>query len=45
MNLSQFHACSPVVEYSREFRARAVEKLALLPEGLNRPGVAGCRLV
>ncbi len=26
-------ACPPVVEYSREFQARAVEELALLPEG------------
>ncbi|PTX56815.1 hypothetical protein C8N43_1480 [Litoreibacter ponti] len=26
-------ACSPVVEYSREFQARAAEELAQLPEG------------
>ena len=26
-------ACPPVVEYSREFQARAAEELALLPEG------------
>jgi hypothetical protein len=26
-------ACSPVVEYSREFQARAAEELALLPDG------------
>ena len=26
-------ACPPVVEYSREFQARAVEELVLLPEG------------
>ena len=26
-------ACPPVVEYSREFRARAAEELALLPDG------------
>ena len=25
-------ACPPVVEYSREFQARAAEELALLPE-------------
>ncbi|MEQ9814421.1 MAG: hypothetical protein RLO50_16710 [Azospirillaceae bacterium] len=25
--------CPPVVEYSREFQARASEELALLPEG------------
>lgn len=25
-------ACSPVVEYSREFQAQAAEELALLPE-------------
>ena len=25
--------CPPVVEYGREFQARAVEELALLPEG------------
>jgi hypothetical protein len=25
--------CPPVVGYSREFQARAVEELALLPEG------------
>ncbi len=25
--------CPPVVEYSREFQARAAEELALLPEG------------
>jgi hypothetical protein len=25
--------CPPVVEYSRDFRARAAEELALLPEG------------
>ena len=27
-------ACPPVVEYSREFQARAAEELALLPEDL-----------
>jgi uncharacterized protein YceK len=26
-------ACPPVVEYSREFQARAAEELALLPHG------------
>ncbi len=26
-------ACPPVVEYSREFQARAAEELASLPEG------------
>lgn len=26
-------ACPPVVEYSRELQGRAVEELALLPEG------------
>jgi hypothetical protein len=26
------HACPAVVEYSKEFRARAAEELALLPE-------------
>ena len=26
-------ACPPVVQYSREFQARAAEELALLPEG------------
>ena len=26
-------ACPPVVEYSREFQARAAEELALLPNG------------
>ena len=26
-------ACPPVVEYSREFQARAAEELAVLPEG------------
>ncbi len=26
-------ACPPVVEYSREFQARAAEELTLLPEG------------
>jgi uncharacterized protein YceK len=26
-------ACPPVVDYSREFQARAAEELALLPEG------------
>ena len=26
-------ACPPVVEYTRELQARAVEELALLPEG------------
>ncbi len=26
-------ACPPVVEYGREFQARAAEELALLPEG------------
>lgn len=30
---SGFGACAPVVEYSRESRARAAEELALLPEG------------
>ena len=25
--------CPPVVEYSREFQARAAEELGLLPEG------------
>ncbi len=29
----EFGACPPVVEYSRKFQARAVEELALLPEG------------
>ena len=28
-----FGACPPVVEYGREFRARAAEELALLPHG------------
>ena len=28
-----FGTCAPVVEYSREFQARAAEELALLPEG------------
>ena len=27
-----FGVCPPVVEYSREFQARAAEELALLPE-------------
>ncbi|MFN3146354.1 MAG: hypothetical protein ACE368_14495 [Paracoccaceae bacterium] len=31
--LGNLGACPPVVEYSREFQARAVEELALLPEG------------
>ena len=33
--LSRRHrdACPPVVEYSREFQARAAEELGLLPEG------------
>jgi hypothetical protein len=26
-------ACPPVVEYSREFQARAAEELAMLPDG------------
>ena len=26
-------ACPPVVEYSREFQARAAEELAILPDG------------
>ena len=26
-------ACPPVVDYSREFQARAAEELALLPDG------------
>ena len=26
-------ACPPVVEYSREFHARAAEELAMLPDG------------
>jgi hypothetical protein len=26
-------ACPPIVEYSREFQARAAEELALLPNG------------
>lgn len=26
-------ACPPVVDYNREFQARAAEELALLPEG------------
>jgi hypothetical protein len=26
-------ACPPVVEYSREFQARAAEELVLLPDG------------
>lgn len=26
-------ACPPVVEYSREFQARAAEELAVLPDG------------
>lgn len=29
----EFGTCPPVVEYSREFRARVVEELALLPGG------------
>ncbi len=29
---SRLGACPPVVEYSREFQARAAEELALLPE-------------
>lgn len=28
-----FGVCPPVVDYSREFQARAAEELALLPEG------------
>ncbi|MCV2869904.1 hypothetical protein OEW28_14825 [Defluviimonas sp. WL0002] len=28
-----FGTCAPVVEYGREFRARAAEELARLPEG------------
>ncbi|WP_127110270.1 hypothetical protein [Pararhodobacter zhoushanensis] len=28
-----FAACPPIVEYSREFRARAAEELTLLPNG------------
>ena len=32
-DLGGLGACSPVVEYSREFQARAAEELALLPEG------------
>ena len=27
-------ACPPVVEYSREFQARAAEEMAMLPDGL-----------
>jgi hypothetical protein len=30
---SRLGACPPVVEYSREFQARAAEELPLLPEG------------
>lgn len=30
---SGFGTCAPVVEYSREFQARAAEELPLLPEG------------
>jgi hypothetical protein len=29
---SRLTACPPVVEYGREFRARAAEELGLLPE-------------
>ncbi len=29
----EFGACPPVVEYSREFQARAAEELASLPHG------------
>jgi len=47
-------ACPPVVEYSREFQARAAEDLATLPEGtalvemmvdyaVLREKVRGCR--
>jgi hypothetical protein len=32
-----FRVCPPVVEYSREFQARAAEELALLPEGSMIP--------
>ena len=31
-DLGGLGACPPVVEYSREFQARAAEQLALLPE-------------
>jgi hypothetical protein len=31
-NLGGLRTCPPVVEYSREFQARAAEQLALLPE-------------
>ncbi|TFL19474.1 hypothetical protein DR046_02910 [Jannaschia formosa] len=31
-DLGNLGACPPVVEYSREFQARAAEELALLPE-------------
>lgn len=31
-DLGGLRACPPVVEYSREFQARAAEQLALLPE-------------
>ena len=32
-DVGRLGACPPVVEYSREFQARAAEELALLPEG------------
>lgn len=32
-NLGGLRACPPVVEYSREFQARAAVELDLLPEG------------
>jgi len=38
-------ACPPVVEYSREFQARAAEELALLPDGstIRLTGQNQCR--
>lgn len=32
-DIGGFEACPPVVEYSREFEARAAEELDLLPKG------------
>ena len=32
-DLGSLGTCPPVVEYSREFQAKAAEELALLPEG------------
>jgi len=34
--------CPPVVEYSREFQARAAEEVELLPKGSGRISMSSC---